>query len=447
MVELPMTTPLQAARHARGWSQVRAVSELIKAARLKNVTVASAQSLKTELSRWENGHVTPTHYRKLLCDIYNSTPGDLGFGIQGLPDGVSPRIGADLISRQRWGRDDLRKLSAAFDDAISRSAVSDIEVLAHEWLSVDKPQLAELGIGRRIGDSAIATVEHRVMQLRRADDFISGRTSHALVRQELQAATDLLNDAALTEEQACRLLSVTGELAQLAAWVAADAGLYRDAAKYAENGIVAAHAANNGPLAANIISTFSYQVANTASPRQAAMLARTAYAGVRRDATATTRALLLERAAWADAKSGDLASCERALGLVEDNLCENKSGEEPDWVYWLNRQEVDVMAGRCYTELNRPAKAEALLRGALSGYDDAFIRENSLYLSWLSEDYILLGEIDAACEVATQILELRSRANSARTEERLRHLARLLRHYKTARSAAEFLDRYKSIAK
>src|SRR5262249_25728682 len=146
-----------------------------------------------------------------------------------------------------------------------RSAVSDIEMLAHEWLAADKPQLVELSAGRRIGDSLIATVERRVVQLRRADDFISGRTSHALVRQELRAATDLLTDAALTEEQASRLLTATGELAQLAAWVAADAGLHRDAARYAEGGILAAHAADNGPLAANIVSTFSYQLANTSN--------------------------------------------------------------------------------------------------------------------------------------------------------------------------------------
>ena len=40
--------------------------------------------------------------------------------------------------------------------------------------------------------------------------------------------------------------------------------------------------------------------------RRAALLARTAYAGARHSATATTKALLLERVAWADAKSGDL---------------------------------------------------------------------------------------------------------------------------------------------
>jgi hypothetical protein len=228
--------------------------------------------------------------------------------------------------------------------------------------------------------------------------------------------------------------------------VAADAGLYKQAARYTEGGVLAAHAADNEPLAANVISTLSYQLANTGNPRQAALLARTAYAGARHSATATTKALLLERVAWADAKSGDLVSCERALGQVEDNFNHAEPEDDPDWVYWLNRGEIDVMAGRCFTELKQPARAEPLLRSATSGYDNALIRENSLYLSWLAEDYILLNEIDLASEIATRVLELGSRADSARTDERLRHLARLLRSYKDVTAAAGFLDQYKDLS-
>jgi tetratricopeptide (TPR) repeat protein len=175
------------------------------------------------------------------------------------------------------------------------------------------------------------------------------------------------------------------------------------------------------------------------------MLARTAYAGARRSATATTKALLLERVAWADAKSGDRISCERALGQVEENFGRAKPEDDPDWVYWLNREEIDVMAGRCFTELKQPARAEPLLRSATSAYDNALIRENSLYLSWLAEDYILLNEVDLAAEIATQVLELGSRANSARTDERLRHLARLLRRYQEVQAAVDFLEQYRDL--
>ena len=130
---------------------------------------------------------------------------------------------------QEWNRDDISNLSSAFDGAISSSALADIEMLAHEWLAADKPQLIELKAGRRIGDSLVATAEHRVIQLRRADDFVSGRTSHTLVQQELKATTKLIDEASLTENQSRRLLTAAGELAQLAAWVAADAGLYKQA--------------------------------------------------------------------------------------------------------------------------------------------------------------------------------------------------------------------------
>ena len=93
----PMATPLQAARHARGWSQARMVSELMRLARWKKIGVASAASLKTQLSRWENGHVTPDYYQALLCELLKATPGELGFGIQELSSGT--REGKQLRHR------------------------------------------------------------------------------------------------------------------------------------------------------------------------------------------------------------------------------------------------------------------------------------------------------------------------------------------------------------
>jgi hypothetical protein len=176
------------------------------------------------------------------------------------------------------------------------------------------------------------------------------------------------------------------------------------------------------------------------------VLARTAYAGARHSATATTKALLLERIAWADAKSGDLHSTERTLGQVQENFDQSKPENDPDWVYWLNQKEVDVMAGRCYTELKKPKLAEPLPHNAIAKYDHALVRENSLYLSWLAEDYIQLGEIDQAASVATEVLTLSNRANSARTSDRLHHLAKLLKRYSDVQSAAEFLDLYRDLA-
>lgn len=75
-----MLNQLRTARDKRGWSQTRLISELEKRARSRSVTVMAPASLRTAISRWENGRVIPdVHYRRLLCDIYGLTEDELGF--------------------------------------------------------------------------------------------------------------------------------------------------------------------------------------------------------------------------------------------------------------------------------------------------------------------------------------------------------------------------------
>jgi len=362
-------------------------------------------------------------------------------------DRATPFVVAfDSMTSRKWNSDDVHALSLSFDSALERSAVEDIERLAHMWLICEPPQAIELSAGRRVSDALVAAVEHRVIQLRRADDFITGSACRELMQNELKATVRLLTDASLTDEQSRRLLTAIGELAQLAAWVAGDAGLLDEAARFVRGGVLAARAAGNSPLAANIISTFSYQVANTGNPNEAVILARTAYQGGEHEATPISRALLLERVAWSTARSGDLRACEQTLGLVEDSFSRGSRDTDPDWVYWLNREEIDVMAGRCYTELRKPDRAEPLLANAIARYNQALIRENSLYLSWLAEDYVQLGEIEHAADIATNMAELAARSNSARTDNRLRYIAKLLGPYRGTASVADFYDAYQSAA-
>jgi hypothetical protein len=325
-----------------------------------------------------------------------------------------------------WTREDSHILAASFDTALSGAMVDEIERLAHVWLISEPPQTIELAHGRKIGPSLVETVESRVVQLRRADDFITGTMSHDLIKSELQATNKLLTDAELTDDQTRRLLVAVGELAQLGAWVAADAGLLDEAARYVRGGVLAARAAGDEPLAGNVISTYSYQVANNGNPNDAVVLARTALQGGKRTATPVTRSLLLERVAWASAKIGDLRTCEQTLGEVERSFSEGPRDNDPDWIYWLNREEIDVMAGRCYTELRKPSQGVALLTGAIGNYDQALIRENALYLSWLAEDFVQVDDVDQAADLGIRIAQLVSRTNSARARNRLLHVAGLL---------------------
>ncbi len=73
---------LRAARTERGWSQAEAGAKLRALALRRRgpaASAASSSSLKTQLSRWENGHATPeAEYRELLTELYDRTATELG---------------------------------------------------------------------------------------------------------------------------------------------------------------------------------------------------------------------------------------------------------------------------------------------------------------------------------------------------------------------------------
>ncbi|MBV9140899.1 MAG: transcriptional regulator [Pseudonocardiales bacterium] len=263
------------------------------------------------------------------------------------------------------------------------------------------------------------------------DDFVAGGDLHELVERELHTTASLLRDAAYSEAIGRRLLVVIGEFCQLAGWVTADAGNYPVAARYHSVGIMAAHAAGDAPLAANIISTLAYQVSNVGNPRKAIMLAQTADTGAKHHATPTTRALLKERVAWAHARAGDRRQAERALAAVETDYEHRTPGDDPEWVYWLNEAEINVMAGRCYVEFGAPGRAVPLLSGALADYDDRMTRELALYTSWLAEAQVMLGDVEEAVASATKTLELMGQITSARSAGRVQALRQKLRPYQT----------------
>jgi hypothetical protein len=71
-------TKLRVARLSRAWPQSQLIDQIVELARLRNVHVAARPSLKTLLSRWENGHAVPdAGYRQLLGEIFAGE--DLGF--------------------------------------------------------------------------------------------------------------------------------------------------------------------------------------------------------------------------------------------------------------------------------------------------------------------------------------------------------------------------------
>lgn len=357
------------------------------------------------------------------------------------PDAWGPD-GSLLSSREEWAADDARTVAALLAGD-RRLPVTDhvARQLVHQWLVADSPQRLELRAGRRVGRALVDRLTRRVDLLRRLDDVLAGRDLSMVVERELRDTAAVLGEGAYTDEIGRQLYRATAELAQLAGWVNADAGQPERAARQLVAGVHAAHAAGDRAVAANLISTLSYQVANTGDPGSAVLLARSAAAGVgERRSTPLVRALLLERVAWACAKLGDRRGAERTLRTVEELHARERSADEPEWVYWLDETEVTVMAGRCFVELGDPERAIPLLAGALASYDLQHSREAALYISWLAEAHLAAGDVDEAARLAGRALGLAVSTGSARADQRVELLRRRLASYGSVPAVTDFLE-------
>jgi transcriptional regulator with XRE-family HTH domain len=394
-------------------------------------------------------HVDPGHLSRIEAGARPATSAiaeviDAALGAAGALIALAGRraVPYQRIDNDSWHRDDAEALAAAL---IAHAPTPGNALrLAHEWLVAEPPQVYEVRAGRRIGTSTVEHVEQRVHQLRLLDDHVGGEETFTLATSEVTATADLLRLASYTEDVGRRLLTALGELCQVAGWVASDAGLHGDAERLYSTGVRAAHAGGDRAGAANNLSSLSYQVANIDDPRDAVLLARTAYCGARHSASATTLALLLERVAWAQARAGDANACGRTLAGVERRLEHRQPDDDPVWVYWLSADEVEIMAGRCWTELRRPLRAVPILQRATAGYGEDVARETALYLTWLAEALLQAHEVDQAADAAIRAHQLAQVARSARATERVVGLRRELEAHRGNALVDQFEDACRS---
>jgi hypothetical protein len=75
-----MLTSLQTVRRHLGYTAVQVIDLLTRRAHALNLPIATRASLKTKLSRWENGKEQPSEiYQRLFREIYGRTNAELGF--------------------------------------------------------------------------------------------------------------------------------------------------------------------------------------------------------------------------------------------------------------------------------------------------------------------------------------------------------------------------------
>lgn len=313
-------------------------------------------------------------------------------------------------------------------------------------LAVGLPELSRPSTGGRVGSDLPEKLRQRTARLRRLDEVLGGGDTFRTYLGEYHATRSLLRRRSYTEETGRGLLSVLAEQAQQAGWAAFDGGRHAEARGLYEASHKAATDAGDAALAGNALAFVAYQGlrGDRQSRQDAVQTAARSCATAGPDAAPGVRALLYERLAWAHAVAGQDDETERALEAARDALTEANGAPQPDWAAWVDETELQIMSGRCWTELRRPLRAVPVLEIALARYDDSHARDKALYLTWLADSYLIAGEVEQAATVTGRALDLSSGVASVRPRERLAPMLQRLGEHRALPAVAEVLDMARS---
>ncbi|WP_344007611.1 helix-turn-helix transcriptional regulator [Streptomyces thermocarboxydovorans] len=295
---------------------------------------------------------------------------------------------------------------------------------------------------RRVGVGEVHDLQKRVHGLRLADDVLAGGDLIGPALRELRSTVRLYRENTHTEEVGRALLIQIGELAQIAGWIASDAGRHEEAERIYRLGLSAARQAEDHTLAGNLAGSLAYQMSNTGRTGEGLTLAQAALSGAGDDAPGKARALYWDRVAWAHTQAGgheNARAAMRALGEASEALADDSTDEPPAYLYWVDAGELQVMESRVYTELRRPLRAVPLLRDVLGGYDATHTREMALYLSWLAIALADANEPEESAAVAERVIRIAADVASERTAERVRVVLARLQEYDDVPEVAALL--------
>ncbi|MGI5521027.1 helix-turn-helix domain-containing protein [Micromonospora sp. CA-259024] len=300
------------------------------------------------------------------------------------------------------------------------------EFVAAAGLAVALPHTL-LAHGPRVGATAVAQLAERTARLRRLDNYLGGADTRQMYAAEVESTTRLIQNGGYSQPTGRQLLAILAEQAQLAGWAAFDAGDHHDADGKFRVSLAAAKDAEDRALTGNGLAFLAYQQLAIGSRGTETASAACEAAGA--TATPRVRTLLHLRAAWAFAAAGDAPAADRHLGIGTTLLNERDDRPEPDWVYWVDSTEGEIMTGRCWAVLHRPLRAIPVLERALATFCDTQARDKALYLSWLADAYLDANEIEQACQTAGSAVRLAGGVGSIRPRQRLHAFLHRLEPY------------------
>lgn len=308
-----------------------------------------------------------------------------------------------------------------------------------------------------VGAQELEQLEHAARAFREWDDSFGGGLRRKAVVGQLDEVNDLIRASGGTTR--LRLQRVLALLSETAATMAWDSGDQQASQSYYMLSARSGSEAGDPALCANAIAGMARQMLTldtdgTAADRAAFQHARATDAlelvRVAQDhfadrITATMRALLLTREAWAYARLGRPSAFRRASDKAFAEFSHVDVAEDPYWMHYFDAAELAGTIGGRLLELARQRPtyageaAEAIDRAIALRRPERW-RSAALDRLGTAEARVIQGEHDEAHRLGTLALESVAQTGSHRVRRKLGHIYERTEQYRSARPVAELRD-------
>lgn len=403
---MPIGDELKAARKAKGWSHTRVIHALTLHARQHGVSIMTERSLKTALSRWENGHTTPDQfYRGLLASVL------------GLPD---PYDLLTQTSRYELKLDvavdraeDLSRYQGPPDSAesIASPLIDDDQVVAGYVFA--HSHLLPTAVEPESTDRAYAAnrLRDRAAQLMELDFQRGGGHVRPMLQSFFLAEVVPAVRACMASKSDRNVFSAAAEVSQLLGWAAYDEHRHREAARYFVLGLRLASEAGDQLLGARLLANLSHQYTFLRKPRQALTFARAAESVLRGRGTPAVETMCVMMEARALAVAGERQEAIAAI-LHAETLFSRSSDFEPPWIGYYDAAELAGDAAHAFHDLSAFREVQEFASTAITSSTPARTRGFIRFLS--AQAALVAGDADHAAVLAAEAMQTGVTVLSAR---------------------------------
>ncbi|SFW63155.1 hypothetical protein SAMN04489730_2219 [Amycolatopsis australiensis] len=360
---------MQAARNALGWSQEKLARAINARAPAHGLSERPIASRKTEISRWENGHITPEPaMRAVLREIYGRTDDELGFP----PD--QPAIGDELAER--------------------------------------------LVIARRVDAETIALFRREVDGVRHADRRFGSAARLERLRGQITEVEDRLRHTLLRRDRA-PLAGVLVEASTLAGWNSLDIGSLSQAWTHYERAKSAALESGSAALLAHATAEQAFVLVDAGNVDDALALFAEARS-IGEHAPRLLRAWLAAAEGEGHAVAGHRDEALRAFDEADTLRPSEVVHSELPFLF-LGGTHLDRWRGNALVHLGAPEAIDHL-ETLVDGAQSSFVRASAAVYVDLALAHSVAGDREAARTYAQQARRIISQVGSVRLRRRLERL-------------------------